>query len=77
MKAVNAALTQRELQILELIALGYSDKEIGYKLKIAYCTIRSYVNKAVSKLHARNRTNAAIIYSLKNPYFCKNLVSKI
>lgn len=56
------ALSPKELEILTMIALGYSDKEIGLKLKIAYGTVRTHIDKLVLKLNARNRTNAVFIY---------------
>lgn len=56
------ALSPKELEVLSLVALGYSDKEICVKLNIAYGTVRSHIDKAVLKLHARNRANAILIY---------------
>ena len=35
------ALSPKELKVLTLVALGYSDKEIGVELKIAYGTVRN------------------------------------
>lgn len=60
------SLSPKEVEVLYLIALGYSDKEIGLKLKMAYGTVRTHIDKLVLKLNARNRVNAAIIYKLKN-----------
>lgn len=60
-------LSPKELKVLTLVALGYSDKEIGVKLKIAYGTVRTYVDRIVLKLNARNRTNATVIYTRNNP----------
>jgi len=57
-------LSPKELEILALVALGYSDKEIGVTLKMAYGTVRTHIDKAVLKLNARNRTNAVFIYKL-------------
>ena len=57
-------LSPKELKVLTLTALGYSDKEIAAELKIKYCTVRNHIDKAVLKLNARNRTHAAIIYKL-------------
>lgn len=56
------SLSPKELEILTMVALGYSDKEIGLKLKIAYGTVRSHVDKLILKLNARNRANAVFIY---------------
>ena len=57
-------LSSKEVEVLTLAALGYSDKEIGLKLKIAYGTVRSHIDKIVLKLKARNKIHAVIIYKL-------------
>jgi len=58
-------LSPKEKEVLTLVALGYSDKEIGVRLNLAYGTVRTYVDRCILKLKARNRTNAAVVYSLK------------
>lgn len=58
------SLSPKELEVLTLVALGYSDKEIGLALKMAYGTVRSHIDKTVLKLNARNRANAVFIYKL-------------
>ncbi len=58
-------LSPKEKDVLTLVALGYSDKEIGVQLKISYATVRTYVDRSVLKLQARNRTGAAVIFALK------------
>lgn len=55
-------LSKRELEILELISWGYSDKEIAYKLNISARTVQTHVTRIVIKLGARNRTNAVANY---------------
>ena len=59
-------LSPKELKVLTLAALGYSDKEIALQLKIKYGTVRNHIDRAVLKLNARNRTNAILIYKLLN-----------
>ena len=59
-------LSPKEVKILTFVALGYSDKEIGQKLKISYGTVRTYVDRVILKLRAQNRTHAVIIYKLIN-----------
>lgn len=59
-------LSPKEKEVLTLVARGYSDKEIGVRLNLTYGTVRTYVDRSIYKLNARNRTNAAVIYSLKN-----------
>jgi DNA-binding NarL/FixJ family response regulator len=54
-------LTERERQILELVAIGNSNKEIGHQLHLTEKTIKHYVTKLLQKLHVRNRVEAAIL----------------
>ncbi|MDD3436162.1 MAG: helix-turn-helix transcriptional regulator [Candidatus Gastranaerophilales bacterium] len=55
-------LSKRELEILELISWGYSDKEIACDLSISTRTVQTHVTRLVIKLRARNRTNAVANY---------------
>lgn len=66
-------LTPKEHAVITLVASGYSDKEIGLKLNISYCTVRDYVDKIILKLHAKNRTHAAILYAQKHLEWLKNI----
>ncbi|MBO6088669.1 helix-turn-helix transcriptional regulator [bacterium] len=59
-------LSPKEVKVLSLIALGFSDKEIAIKLKISYGTVRTHLDKTVLKLNARNRSNAILIYKMIN-----------
>jgi len=54
-------LTEREMQILQLIAVGTSNKEIGQKLFLTEKTIKHYVTNILQKLHVRNRVQAALL----------------
>jgi len=54
-------LSERELQVLEGIASGLSNKEIGDDLGIAEATVKSHVNSILAKLEAKDRTDAAMI----------------
>jgi LuxR family transcriptional regulator, transcriptional regulator of spore coat protein len=56
-----SALTGRELQILELIALGYSAKETAQRLAIAHRTVEAHLDTMRLKLRARNRTHMVAI----------------
>jgi DNA-binding NarL/FixJ family response regulator len=57
-------LTQREAEILRLIAGGLANKEIGGKLKLSEKTIKNYVSRIFSKLNVSARTQAAV-YAIK------------
>ena len=53
-----AQLTQREREVLRLLADGLSNEEIGKKLFISAETVRTHVRKAMDKLDADTRTQA-------------------
>jgi DNA-binding NarL/FixJ family response regulator len=52
-------LTGRELQVLELIVKGRSNKEISTELVISEATVKSHINSLLSKLGVSDRTQAA------------------
>jgi len=54
------ALSQRELEILKLIAQGYSNKEIGNTLFISSHTIRNHIANLFMKLNCHTRMRAVI-----------------
>jgi two-component system, NarL family, response regulator len=51
-------LTPRELQTLELLAEGYTNKQIASALQLSDYTVRHYVNNIMEKLQAPDRTGA-------------------
>lgn len=53
-------LTERERQVLGLVAGGFSNREIGEKLGIATGTVKAHVERVISKLDASDRTQAAV-----------------
>ncbi|WP_370876075.1 response regulator [Evansella vedderi] len=55
-------LTNREKDIMELVAEGYSNKEIAEKLFIGEGTVRNTLSIILSKLELRDRTQLAIFY---------------
>lgn len=54
-------LTEREHQILELVADGRSNKEIGGKLELTEKTVKHYMTNILQKLQVRNRVEAALL----------------
>lgn len=52
-------LTTREMEVLELIVQGQSNKEIGTSLGISEATVKSHINNILSKLGVTDRTQAA------------------
>ncbi len=57
--ASESDLTPRELDVLDLLAQGYSNREIANKLDLAYQTVRNYVSRIYSKLGVHSRAEAA------------------
>jgi DNA-binding NarL/FixJ family response regulator len=54
-------LKAREIQVLELVAAGKANKEIAYELSTTEGTVKNYVKRILSKLHASDRTHAVVI----------------
>lgn len=54
-------LSHRELEVLQLVAQGMSNLEIGTALNISESTVKSNINRILSKLGAKDRTQATII----------------
>lgn len=55
------ALTNREVDVLRLIAAGHANKEIAAQLSVTEETVKSRVKNILMKLHANDRTHAAMI----------------
>jgi NarL family two-component system response regulator LiaR len=60
-------LTERELDILKLVAQGLSNQEIAEELVISERTVRTHVSNILGKLHLANRTQAAL-YALRQGF---------
>lgn len=54
-------LTERERQILELVAGGLSNKEIGQRLQLTEKTVKHHMTNILQKLQVRNRVEAALL----------------
>lgn len=54
-------LTNREMQVLELIVQGYSNNEIAQKLYLSLGSVKVYVRGVLNKLCASDRTQAAVL----------------
>ena len=58
-RMVRSALTQRELEILEMVVRGLTNKQIGHALQISENTARNHINSIIRKLDVSGRTEAA------------------
>lgn len=55
------ALTAREREVMILAAEGKSNTEIAHQLVVSPLTVRTHVQRAMTKLHARDRTQLVVI----------------
>ena len=65
------ALTERELAVLRLVAIGASNQEIADRLMISVNTVKSHIRNILDKLQLANRTqvaNYAIQHGLVSPF---------
>ena len=54
-------LTAREREVLELVAEGLSNQEIGDRMSLAEKTIKHYMTNILGKLQVRSRVEAALL----------------
>ena len=54
-------LTNREREVLTLLARGYTGEEVARQLEVSGETVRAHVRNAVTKLHARTRLHAVVL----------------
>jgi DNA-binding NarL/FixJ family response regulator len=59
------ALTEREMDVLRLIAQGRSNREIARELVVSEKTVKTHVSNILAKLHLADRTQAAL-YAVRN-----------
>jgi NarL family two-component system response regulator LiaR len=58
-------LTERELEVLQLVSQGLSNQEIAGRLFIGDATVRTHIGNILTKLHLANRVQATL-YALRN-----------
>jgi len=59
-----AALTSREIEILEHVARGLTNKEVARTLQLSDKTVKHYMTNIMQKLNARNRVEAVLFSQL-------------
>jgi len=64
LRPTDEPLTEREVEVLRLVARGLSNQQIAGALTITEQTVRAHVSNILSKLHLANRTQAAL-YALR------------
>ncbi|MAT99514.1 MAG: DNA-binding response regulator [Anaerolineaceae bacterium] len=57
-------LTERELEVLQLVAQGLTNQQMAEQLTVAEVTIRTHISNILSKLHLANRVQATL-YALR------------
>lgn len=63
-----ASLTPREMEILEMICNGASNKDIARNLGISYQTVKNHVTAVLHKLGVKDRTQA-VLYAIRREWF--------
>lgn len=58
-------LTPRQMEVLELVTRGMSNKEIAYKMHISHQTVKNHMTAILRKLRCQDRTQAAV-YALSH-----------
>lgn len=56
-----ALLTERERDVVGLVALGLSNDEIAERWFVSQATVRAHVSRAMTRLHARDRAQLVVI----------------
>ncbi|PKM94510.1 MAG: DNA-binding response regulator [Firmicutes bacterium HGW-Firmicutes-1] len=62
---IKVELSERELNIIQMITDGYTNKEISSKLYIAEGTVKNAITEIITKLQLRDRTQLAV-YAIRN-----------
>jgi PAS domain S-box-containing protein len=68
---VETPLSKRELEIVEMVALGLTSSEIAAELHVSHNTVRTHVRNAMSKLEARSRAHL-VAKSLAEPRYLQD-----
>ena len=61
-KFAEKGITEKEFEIIELVAKGLSNKEIAEQLFLSEGTVRNYLSNILDKLELRDRTQLVVMY---------------
>jgi DNA-binding NarL/FixJ family response regulator len=61
LRTASGALTLRQLEVVTMLARGFSNKEIARELDVAERTVKAHVTAVLDALQAKNRTQAVIV----------------
>ena len=59
-------LSDREREVLSLVAEGLTNREIGERVHLAEKTVKYYMTNILGKLHVRSRVEAALLATRQN-----------
>ncbi|PVB62445.1 helix-turn-helix transcriptional regulator [Labrenzia sp. 011] len=62
-------MTPRQLEIMLLLCEGMVNKQIAYELDVSIATIKVHIRNAITRLGAKNRTNAVAIVAANSAIF--------
>jgi DNA-binding CsgD family transcriptional regulator len=68
--------TRREIQVLRLIAYGFSNKEIALRLDIAECTVKNHLLNMFQRLGFCNRVHA-VVTALKQGWIALSEIEEV
>ncbi len=60
-------LSEREREVLKLVAQGLTNREIAERVHLAEKTVKNHMTNILGKLHVRSRVEAALLASKQNP----------
>ena len=60
-RKLQPSLSPRELEILEMVAKGLTNKEIGRAIQVSHFTVRNHVRHIIAKLEVGDRTEATTV----------------
>lgn len=63
------SVTPRQLEIMLKLCEGKVNKQIAYELDVSIATVKAHIRNAITRLGARNRTNAVAIVAANSAIF--------